>query len=379
MNVATSILNRLLILLGAVGMYVSGVLALSHLSGRAMPCRLAEACDWVASRPESKIFGIPVALFGFLGYAALFGLASVRVMGPASKMQKSVSLGLIISGVGTVFSGYLMYLLLIKWQRTCPWCMTSAAIMTITFVLYGVLSSLDLSTLKIAKFDKVAIVACSILSLAMVNNTVQQSKVSDSEPKQITEPQYTVARLAPREYYFKGAKDAPVTLIEYADFMCPGCRATFEMHKDIIATYKGKLRFAYRSYPLMGHEGHEMSLPAAVLTEIAAEKGLYWEAVEAFFGPNVENSENVETLISVIAPLGLDKKELLRRVKDENDPAVKRVSDGLADATAANVTGTPTYVLFLPGKSGIVIPGESLNDVMTSPEVTAALGVKVEN
>jgi len=249
--------------------------------------------------------------------------------------------------------------------------------MTLTFVVYGILSSLDFTSFKAQKFDRIFIIAASVVSIAMINVSLQETGNAETKPTTIRENIYTLDRLAPKPYYFKNPEDGPVVIIEYADFMCPGCRASFPQHSEMIKTYKGKLKFAYRSYPLMNKEGHEMSLPAAILAEIAAEKGLYWEVIEAFFGPNIENAKSVEELASVIAPLGLDPKELVRRAKDENDPAVRRVSDGLADASAAGVTGTPTYILFLPGQTGIVIPQESLSEVMTSPEVTAALGVKL--
>ena len=376
MNVASTLLNRLLLLLGAAGIFISGVLSLSHLSGKAMPCTVAQACDWVASRPESKIFGVPVAAYGFLTYVVLYVFAALRVFSKSEKISKTLPAGLVVSGLGTLFSGYLMYLLLIKWQKTCPWCMASAGVMVLTFMTYGIISSLDFSTFKPLKFDRIFTVVAAIMSIGMINSTVSTSSQIGLEASTITQEEYTVARLVPKDYYFQSAKEAPVTLIEYADFMCPACRVTYRDHEEILKSYPGKIRFAYRNYPLVGAPGHEMSLPAAVLSEIAAEKGRYWEAVDALFSEKTLDAKDVDVLIEALDGLGLDKEMLKRRVNDENDPAVLRVSEGVADATRAGITGTPTYVLFLPGAPGRIIPGAELKNELSLPEVQKVLGAK---
>jgi protein-disulfide isomerase len=53
--------------------------------------------------------------------------------------------------------------------------------------------------------------------------------------------------------YVYGSDSAPVTIVEYADFQCPGC-ASFDavqwptVYEQLVAT--GKARFIYRDYPL---------------------------------------------------------------------------------------------------------------------------------
>jgi protein-disulfide isomerase len=79
--------------------------------------------------------------------------------------------------------------------------------------------------------------------------------------------------------YFLGKADAPVTVIEYADYQCPGCgfyatnlKAPFE--KDFIET--GKVRFIFHDFPLPMHAN---AVLAATAARCAGEQNpaAYWQ------------------------------------------------------------------------------------------------------
>lgn len=91
-------------------------------------------CDLVLSSPYATVFGLPLALFGFLAYASMaaFALAPLAV-NPARKKQlrsqveNSTWLLLLAGAIAmTVFSSYLMYLLFSQIQATCIYCIASA-------------------------------------------------------------------------------------------------------------------------------------------------------------------------------------------------------------------------------------------------------------
>ncbi|NTW02556.1 MAG: thioredoxin domain-containing protein, partial [Oscillochloris sp.] len=54
-------------------------------------------------------------------------------------------------------------------------------------------------------------------------------------------------------YYYKGSPDAPIKVVEYADYQCPGC-GEFDrtlaplIDRDYVAT--GKVQFIYHELPL---------------------------------------------------------------------------------------------------------------------------------
>lgn len=72
-----------------------------------------------------------------------------------------------------------------------------------------------------------------------------------------------------------GPEGAPITIIEFSDYECPFCKKFHaETFGKIMDTYKGKIRFVYRNFPLTGI--HPDASPAAEAANCAGEQGDYW-------------------------------------------------------------------------------------------------------
>ncbi|MEM9766366.1 MAG: vitamin K epoxide reductase family protein [Cyanobacteria bacterium P01_D01_bin.71] len=100
-------------------------------------------CDRVLSSPYAEVFGLPLTLFGFLGY---LGMAMMALAPLALKSEKQRELRrqlesktwiLLFAGATAmlVFSGYLMYLLAFEIQAACLYCITSAVFAASMFAL----------------------------------------------------------------------------------------------------------------------------------------------------------------------------------------------------------------------------------------------------
>ncbi len=76
--------------------------------------------------------------------------------------------------------------------------------------------------------------------------------------------------------HVKGLDDAPVTLVEYADFECPYCGETVGVIDGVQRLMGDRLRYVFRHFPLI--EPHPHALHAAGLAEAASEIGRFWEA-----------------------------------------------------------------------------------------------------
>lgn len=91
-------------------------------------------CEVVNTGPYSEIAGIPVALLGLLAYIAIFGATIVVLRGlPWAEMATLVVFGLALTG--TLFSAYLTYLELFVIGVICPWCVASAIVITLIYLL----------------------------------------------------------------------------------------------------------------------------------------------------------------------------------------------------------------------------------------------------
>ena len=78
----------------------------------------------------------------------------------------------------------------------------------------------------------------------------------------------------------KGPEDAPVTLVEFADFECPHCRAAVPMVDAVVAAHPDKIRIAYKFVVLSMHVHAD---PAARAAWAAGQQGKFWEMEHLLF------------------------------------------------------------------------------------------------
>ncbi|MDO4792309.1 MAG: thioredoxin domain-containing protein [Buchananella hordeovulneris] len=107
--------------------------------------------------------------------------------------------------------------------------------------------------------------------------------------------------------YAIGKVDAPVVLIEYADFACPYCTLWAQNTKPELMRLveEGKLRIEWRNLPVLGPE----SRLAAQGAVAAGNQGKFWEYYDHLFGtadPNSHPSYSEASLVEVATQLGLD-------------------------------------------------------------------------
>jgi uncharacterized membrane protein len=94
-------------------------------------------CDEVNQSPYAMLFGVPVALWGLLVYAALLGM-SLLWLKSSGERGKWLGRGMLaLSGGGLAFSAYLTALELFVIRAICPYCVISAIIITVLFVITG--------------------------------------------------------------------------------------------------------------------------------------------------------------------------------------------------------------------------------------------------
>jgi protein-disulfide isomerase len=148
---------------------------------------------------------------------------------------------------------------------------------------------------------------------------------------------YDAARL-------KGTPNAPVMIVEFADFQCPYCRQEEGALKSVLAKYGNAVALAYRDYPVS--QLHQFAGQAAEASHCAAEQGSYWQ----FHDMLMTGKPDSLSLKQDAHTLKLDEKQFdscleTGRFKDA-------VEHDRQDAERLGVTSTPTFFI-----NGIAIVG----------------------
>jgi uncharacterized membrane protein/glutaredoxin len=127
--------------LGLFGAILTGYLTATHYlgGGTALCSAQGAGCDLVLSSEYAKVFGVPLPIFGALGYLTLAGLAITPKFVEEGKKQENFRrttslLQFMVSTATLVFSGYLMYLLAFVLKTACPYCIVSAVTVTTIWV-----------------------------------------------------------------------------------------------------------------------------------------------------------------------------------------------------------------------------------------------------
>lgn len=132
-------------ILALMGMGISGYLTITKLSNTTAVCLGLGECESVQNSPYAVIFGIPIALLGFLAYAMILFLWWWG-LSPARANSDLAPVGIFgISLFGFLYSAYLTYLELFIIEAICPWCVASAIVMTLIMLISGVQSYRELS------------------------------------------------------------------------------------------------------------------------------------------------------------------------------------------------------------------------------------------
>lgn len=139
-----------------------------------------------------------------------------------------------------------------------------------------------------------------------------------------------------------GDPDAPLTIVEYSDYLCPFCgRFSTEVEPVLIERYvdTGLVRIEWHDFPVQG----EQSVEAAIAARAAGRQDAYWRYHDVLFGLQGDLRYSREELVAIAGELGLDTDRFL---SDLDDPALESaVRADLAVGQQLGVRGTPSFLI----------------------------------
>ncbi len=128
----------------------------------------------------------------------------------------------------------------------------------------------------------------------------------------------------------RGAADAAVTIVEFADFECPYCVSDEATIKKVLAAYPTQVRLVFKNLPL---DIHSTAKQKAVVAECmgAQDPNLFWKAHDRFL---VAQPKNVRD--------GADQGKLKACIAQGGDG---QVAADLALAKKLGMASTPSFVI----------------------------------
>ncbi|HEX5839696.1 MAG TPA: vitamin K epoxide reductase family protein [Anaerolineales bacterium] len=127
-------LRQITITLTIIGLLVSIYMTIYKLTNNESMCIGSSGCSEVNASRYSEINGIPVAVLGVVGYAAILALLFLEQRtGFIQENGSMIFFG--ISLIGFLFTLYLIYLEIALIKAYCPFCLASQAVMIVIFII----------------------------------------------------------------------------------------------------------------------------------------------------------------------------------------------------------------------------------------------------
>ncbi len=138
-----------------------------------------------------------------------------------------------------------------------------------------------------------------------------------------------------------GNPDAPITLVEFADYGCPHCQAYKETMDRFVSDYvlTGQAKFEFRVFPTAG--GALTEFAGRVVQCVAdAKPGSYWQVHEVFYDLAMSGRYSDQMGRTVAERMGVDYTQILNCTGSAD-----QVQTDVALGRRVGVTGTPAVLV----------------------------------
>ncbi len=164
--------------------------------------------------------------------------------------------------------------------------------------------------------------------------------------------------------WVRGDADAPITIVEYADFQCPAC-GNFALYLEALQdAFPGDIKVVFRDMPLPSI--HDKAYIASMAGKAAGAQGMFWEMYDILYhNQSTWSSYTEEEFVTWVTDqadtLGLD---LAQFQTDMNDEAVRAK---LEEETIAHLNMGLQYTPF------VIVNGRIFRD--NHPDIFALIGI----
>ncbi len=146
-------------------------------------------------------------------------------------------------------------------------------------------------------------------------------------------------------YPFKGAADASVIVVEYADFQCPHCKRASHIMQQVMDKYGSRVKLIYKDYPVNRSGISRLVARGAVCAD---EQGRFWDYHDLAF--DRQETLTRESPMALAEALSLDKNAFEECF--EGPDSEEKIVRSEAESRRFGLSGTPTF--FVNGRQLII-------------------------
>ena len=330
-------------------------------------------CDTVSQSPYSIFIGIPVPIWGIIGYT-FFLLFIPFAWSREAQKQRMWPVLFLISLTFSIYSVILAYISTFYIHSYCMMCIVSFGINFLLlyytwlvrkrFDKSGIIKGLmlDIGFLWEKKKKTIPIffsTLCIITFLIIAFPSYWKYSppiLSKSIPSGITDDGYP----------WIGAENPVLEITEFTDYQCFQCKKMHFFLRKLVEKNPDKIRLIHRHFP-MDHKYNPMvkepfhvgSGAMALFAEYAQTQGKFWEMNDILF--DLAGKTNVINIKKLAGKVELDYRALSQSTK--NRTIRYKVKHDIAIGMKLGINGTPGYVI--DGKVYLgQIPPEILSKVL---------------
>jgi protein-disulfide isomerase len=267
-----------------------------------------------------------------------------------------VGFNLVLFSGFALFSASLAVISALKVHSFCVLCASTYGINLLLFILAVVqATSLGLhdalaSTWQAVRERPIKILVIMIVLAAVAGSlmafTPAYWRMSSHEQKWM-DLQGLNRGITPDSGHFIGAANPEITVTEFSDYQCPGCKSAHAELRNIVKMFPQRVRVVHRHFPLdqscnrsIDRPFHSDACRVATIAECAGRVGRFWEANDFLFGHALE-LDSLSTK-AIASELGLNPAALATCMQGEGMSAVKT---DIETGIALNLRGTPSFLV----------------------------------
>ncbi len=349
-------------------------------------------CHAVTGGPLGSAFGLPLWIWGLVGYLATLNLASIAWLFPDWAVRSLT----LVTGLALAFiavDAALLTAMVTQIRHLCLFCLLTYAV-NLSLLVFGkqgvaqpwgrLLGQLGQSAGAFlpSRQRPLAWMFWGVMVLGSAGGVglhVATTFVSLGSPalirKQLRDFVAKETRVSadttgdPAE----GPSSAPLEMVEFSDFFCPVCQRAWQFNAIILANHRKDIRFVFKHFPLdtscneaIGHSLHPGACNVAAASECAHLQGKFWPFHDRVFA--LGHDYNMTHVADDAKALGLDVARFQACLgSGEGMEAVRR---DIREGKRLGVMSTPTYVVNGLKLSGVMTPAmvEELATVLRDTE-----------